>query len=171
MYKRDDRFLAAKMKSEKIKYTEARSADQYRQVKALFLEYAESLEFSLGFQDFEEEMADMPGEYARPDGCILLALQSSKAIGCVALKKLEPDICEMKRLYVRPEFRGKRIGWKLSEMIIEEARKIGYKKMRLDTLSSMTEAISIYRSLGFYDIQPYRYNPFDDAVFLEMDLR
>ncbi len=158
------------MKPGNIKYAKAKSADQFEQVKALFLEYAESLEFSLGFQDFEEEMADMPGEYAPPDGCILMAYSGENIAGCVALRKLEDDICEMKRLYVRPGFRDLGIGESLSEKIIDEARRIGYKKMRLDTLPSMKEAVSIYEDLGFEVILPYRFNPFDGALFMELEL-
>ena len=139
-------------------------------VKELFMEYARSLEFSLGFQDFEEEIAEMPGHYGPPDGCTLLAFCDDKPAGCVALRKLEEGTCEMKRLYVKPEFRGLGLGKTLSEMIIEETKLIGYKKMRLDTLANMKEAISIYRNLGFYDIESYRYNPFDHAVFLEKEL-
>ena len=134
------------------------------------MEYARSLVFNLGFQDFEEEIADMRGHYGSPDGCILLAFYDDKRAGCVALRKLEEGICEMKRLYVRPEFRGLGIGTTLSEKIIDEAQLIGYDKMRLETLSSMTEAISIYRNTGFHDIEPYRYNPFQDAVFLEKNI-
>ena len=158
------------MKSGNIKYAKPKSTEQYRQVKALFFEYAESLEFSLGFQDFEEEIADMPGEYAPPDGCILMAYSGENVAGCVALRKLEDDICEMKRLYVRPGFRGLGIGESLSEKIIDEARRIGYKKMRLDTLPSMKEAVSIYKDLGFNVIPPYRFNPFDGALFMELEL-
>lgn len=134
------------------------------------MEYAYSLEFNLGFQDFEEEIADMYGHYGPPGGCILLAFYSDKPAGCVALRNLEEGVCEMKRLYVKPEFRGSGIGKRLSEKIIEEAKRIGYEKMRLDTLASMKEAISIYRKLGFHDIEPYRYNPFNHAVFLEKKL-
>jgi GNAT superfamily N-acetyltransferase len=150
-----------------IRYLKAEKDEHLEAVKELFLEYARSLEFSLGFQDFEEEIAAMPGHYAPPDGCILLAFYRDKPAGCVAVRKLDKGICEMKRLYVRPEYRGKGMGKTLSERIIEEARKLGYNKMRLDTLESMKEANSIYRKLGFHDIQPYRYNPFEQAVFLE----
>ncbi|UCE68113.1 MAG: GNAT family N-acetyltransferase [Candidatus Zixiibacteriota bacterium] len=146
-------------------------SDEHLEItKEMFMEYAYSLEFNLGFQDFEEEIADMHGYYGPPDGCILLAFCDDEPAGCVALRKLEKGICEMKRLYVKPESRGSGIGKTLSEKIIDEAKRIGYKKMRLDTLASMKEAISIYRNMGFHDIEPYRYNPFRDAVFLEKNI-
>jgi ribosomal protein S18 acetylase RimI-like enzyme len=158
------------MNKTKAKYLVAESDQRLDIVKELFMEYARSLEFNLGFQDFEEEIAEMPGHYGPPDGCILLALYDDVPAGCVALRKLEKGICEMKRLYVKPEFRGRGIGKRLSKMIIAEAKRIGYDKMRLDTLSSMTEANAIYRNLGFHDIEPYRYNPFNHAIFLEKDI-
>jgi len=158
------------MNKEDIKYLKAVSDEHLDIVKELFLEYAHSLEFSLGFQDFEEEIALMPGHYGPPDGCILLALVDDRPAGCVALRRLEEGICEMKRLYVRPEFRGRGIGKALSERIVAEAVKIGYVKIRLDTLRSMKEANSIYGGQGFHEIKPYRYNPFEQAVFLEKDL-
>lgn len=153
-----------------IRYLKAEKDEHLEAVKELFLEYARSLEFSLGFQDFEEEIAGMPGHYGPPDGCILLAFVDDRAAGCVALRRLEEGICEMKRLYVRPQFRERGIGKALSEKITEEAGEIGYVKIRLDTLRSMKEANSLYRSQGFREIEPYRYNPFEQAVFLEKDI-
>lgn len=158
------------MNRKDISYFKAESAEHLDIAKKLFLEYAHSLEFSLGFQDFEEEIADLPGRYGPPDGCLLLAFSNDEPAGCVALRKMEEGICEMKRLFVRPEYRGGGIGKTLSVKIIEEAGKIGYNKMRLDTLGTMKEAISIYRRQGFRDIKPYRFNPFENAVFLEKDI-
>src|SRR4030067_651409 len=103
-------------------------------IHQLFVEYQKWLGIDLCFQNFEQELASLPGEYAPPTGRILLTCYDSKLAGCVALRKVSPEVCEMKRLYLRPEFRGKGIGRKLSVAIIDEARKIGYKKMRLDTL-------------------------------------
>lgn len=140
------------------------------QARELFLEYAASLGFDLSFQDFEKELNEFPGEYAPPDGCLLLAIDEGQLAGCVALKKISPTLCEMKRLYVRPEFRGRGVGRKLSEAVIGEARKIGYARMRLDTVPSMSAATSLYRSLGFKEIPPYRYNPIKGALFMELDL-
>jgi ribosomal protein S18 acetylase RimI-like enzyme len=149
----------------------AQTADHYQWVRRLFQQYADSLGFDLEFQDFSRELAALPGEYAPPRGCILLAARAEEYIGCVALRPLENSICEMKRLYVVPGFRGQKIGRALAEGIIDEARKIGYTHMRLDTIGTMTEAKSLYLSLGFRSIKPYRYNPLDKPTYFELDLR
>lgn len=146
------------------------TSEEIEIVRGLLVEYANSLGFDLGFQNFDEELASLPGEYAKPTGSLLLAKYQGKAAGCVALRKLSDNICEGKRLYVKPEFRGLKIGRKLVEAIIAEARKMGYSYMRGDTLSSMKAANCLYKSLGFYKIEPYRYNPLEDAIFLELKL-
>lgn len=140
------------------------------QTKALFREYARSLGFGLDFQDFEEELRNFPGDYEAPTGCLLLAMIDEEAVGCVALRKLGGDICEMKRLYVNPQYRGLKIGRRLAEAIIDEARRIGYRRMRLDAIRSMEAAVALYSALGFEEIPPYRYNPIEGAVFLELVL-
>lgn len=140
-------------------------------MRELFTEYAASLGFDLCFQDFDKELASLPGEYSSPNGCLIVAMDGSQVVGCVALRRLDNDICEMKRLYVRPEFRGKGIGRELVKAIIDEAKKIGYIRMRLDTVPVMKEAIALYCSMGFYEIEPYRYNPVEGAVFMELNLR
>jgi putative acetyltransferase len=139
-------------------------------IRELFVEYAASLGFDLCFQNFDKELANLAGDYTPPDGRLLLATYEKKIAGCVALRKITDSICEMKRLYVRPGFQGKGIGKELAIAIIEEARKIGYTYMRLDTVPSMREAMALYRSLGFKEIAPYRHNPIDGTIFMELTL-
>jgi len=154
-----------------IEIIEARADGQLAQVKKLFLEYAESLGFSLCFQSFDEELAGLPGMYAPPEGRLLIAYLGGEAVGCAALHKLEDGICEMKRLYVRPSARGQGIGRRLSEQIVSEARLIGYGRMRLDTIATqMQAAVALYRAQGFREIPPYRPNPIAGALYMELDL-
>ena len=136
-------------------------------MRELFLEYANSLGVDLAFQDFQREVATLPGDYDP----ILVAHWNSEVAGCVALHALDRNVCEMKRLYVRPEFRGHAIGRTLAERIIAEAREKGFARMRLDTLPIMGEAQELYRSLGFVEIPPYRFNPIDGSKFMELDLQ
>ena len=136
-------------------------------VRELFLEYAQSLGIDLAFQDFEREVASLPGDYDP----ILIAHWNSEVAGCVALHGWDRDVCEMKRLYVRPAFRGHAIGRALAERIIVEAREKRFARMRLDTLPIMREAQELYRSLGFLEIPPYRFNPIDGSKFMELDLQ
>ena len=150
---------------------QAESSQQVSTVRELFLEYAKSLNFSLCFQSFEKELAELPGEYAPPSGRLLLAAHGSQLAGCVALHKLENEICEMKRLYVRPQFRGKGLGRVLAQRIVADARQIGYKRLRLDTVEPvMRGAVALYRKLGFREIAPYRENPVAGALYMELEL-
>jgi putative acetyltransferase len=140
-------------------------------VRELFLEYANSLGFSLCFQGFDQELAGLPGKYAPPQGRLLLAEFSGKPAGCVALHSIQPEIAEMKRLYVRPEFRGKGVGVALTNAILREAKKIGYQRLRLDTIQPlMSDAIAMYRRFGFYEIAPYRPNPIAGTLYMELAL-
>jgi putative acetyltransferase len=149
----------------------AESPEQISTVRELFLEYAQSLGFSLCFQGFDKELAELPGDYAPPEGRLLLADIGGEVAGCVALHKIDNDTCEMKRLYVRPQFRGKGLGKALAEHIIREARAIGYKKLRLDTVEPvMRTAVAMYRQLGFHEIAPYRANPIEGALYMELEL-
>lgn len=152
-------------------FCDAQSHAQIAAIRELFLEYAQSLGFSLCFQNFDQELASLPGDYAPPDGRLVLAIQREAAAGCVALHKIDADRCEMKRLYVRPQFRGLGLGLNLAQRVIAEARKIGYKYLRLDTVEpKMATAVAMYRRLGFREIAPYRANPIEGALYLELQL-
>jgi ribosomal protein S18 acetylase RimI-like enzyme len=139
-------------------------------IRDLMLEYAAFLGFDLAFQGFDQELAALPGDYAPPQGRLFLARCDRQPAGCVALRPLEAGVCEMKRLYVRPAYRGQRLGRRLAERVIAEARQIGYKWMRLDTVPSMRRAQDLYRSLGFYEIEAYRHNPIPGTSYLELVL-
>jgi ribosomal protein S18 acetylase RimI-like enzyme len=153
-----------------LEILEAESGENLEQVRILFEEYADMLDFSLDFQNFEEEFANLPGDYTRPAGCLLLAFHKRQLAGCVGLRKLSDGVCEMKRLYVKEQFRGLGLGRALAEAVIKEAQKIGYNYMLLDTVPSMEVARALYSSLGFKQTRPYRYNPIEGAVFMELRL-
>lgn len=150
-------------------FVQVESAAQIVQARELFLEYAKSLGFSLCFQNFDQELANLPGEYAPPAGRLLLAVFDHQVAGCVALHKLEDGICEMKRLYLRPQFRGKGLGRVLADRIIAQARELGYTRMRLDTVEPvMKDAVAMYRRIGFREIAPYCNNPIAGALYMEL---
>ena len=139
-------------------------------VRELFREYQRSLGVDLCFQGFDNEVAELPGSYAPPRGRLFLAFDGDDAGGCIALRPLADDLCEMKRLYLRPSLRGKGAGRALTERVIDEARAIGYRAMRLDTLPMMSEARALYVSLGFQRIAPYYENPVPGTLYMERAL-
>jgi GNAT superfamily N-acetyltransferase len=154
-----------------LRITQVTSDNDIQQARQLFQQYEASLGISLCFQNFAAELANLPGDYAPPRGRLLLAREFDQVMGCVALRPHGPTTCEMKRLFVRPEYRDRGLGRVLVEAIIEEARKIGYAHMRLDTIADrMDRAVALYRSIGFVEIPPYRNNPVDSATFMELDL-
>jgi ribosomal protein S18 acetylase RimI-like enzyme len=152
-----------------LQIVHADDAEHVEVIRALFREYAESLGFSLCFQNFDEELAQLPGKYSRPRGRLLLARVGDEHAGCVGVQPFLSDICEMKRLYVRPAFRGAGIGRALAEAAICETTEAHYAAIRLDTIEPlMGAAVRMYRTLGFYDIEPYRPNPIAGALYMEL---
>lgn len=150
---------------------DAHEGPHLEQARGLFLEYAAGLPFSLDYQGFGQELDALPGKYAPPAGRLLLATEAGRALGCVAFRPLSPpEICEMKRLYVRPEARGQRLGALLAESIIDAARAAGYRRMRLDTSRDMTAAVRLYESLGFSPIDRYNDDPVPGTVWMELAL-
>lgn len=150
---------------------QAETAAQIEDARRLFREYEAWLDVDLCFQSFEEELNTLPGKYAQPSGRLFLALIDEKPAGCIALRKIGNDICEMKRLYVRDDARGTGLGKMLIERLIEEAKTIGYKRMRLDTLpDKMPKAVRLYQSYGFQKIEPYYENPHKETLFMEKEL-
>jgi ribosomal protein S18 acetylase RimI-like enzyme len=153
-----------------VEIVHASSTGDLRDVRQLFEDYAASLGFSLSFQGFDRELAELPGRYALPSGRLLLARIGDRVAGCVALRKLEDGVCEMKRLFVRPELARRGVGRRLALALVEEARAAGYEAMRLDTVPGMEAAMSLYESLGFRDVAPYTDNPIAGARFMELRL-
>lgn len=137
-----------------------------RVVRTLFDEYARGLGFDLGFQGFDEELRTLPGKYREPAGRVLLAWRDDEALGCVALRPVQGESCEMKRLYVRPGVRGAGLGRQLAERICVEAREAGYARIVLDTIETMVAARRLYEALGFEPVEPYVFNPIPGAMFL-----
>lgn len=150
----------------KVRYTDAGVAEA-PEMRELFSEYGRSLGIDLSFQDFDQELATLPGKYSPPDGAVIIARLEEVACGCVALRRIDATTCEMKRLYVRPDARGLGIGAELVRRIMDTAKARGYRAMRLDTLPSMRSAIALYASFGFREIPAYTYNPIRGAVYME----
>lgn len=153
-----------------IEIRPAEPAGDVQVVRQLFRDYADALGIDLCFQDFEAELASLPGKYAPPQGRLILAWSSGEAAGCVALRPIDGETCEMKRLYVKPRFRAHHLGRFLAERICREARDAGYRRICLDTLPSMTSAMHLYSKLGFQPIGPYVFNPIEGAMFLGLIL-
>jgi GNAT superfamily N-acetyltransferase len=154
-----------------ISITQAETADEIELARILFREYEAAIGIDLCFQNFDDEVAGLPGAYAPPDGRLLFARRDHDVVGCIALRRLDDETCEMKRLFVRPSGRGLGLGRQLAERLIAEARTPGYKRMRLDTLTGvMDHAIALYRELGFTEIEPYYHNPYSGTLFMEVSL-
>jgi GNAT superfamily N-acetyltransferase len=154
-----------------LRLTQATTKNDLDQARELFNEYEASLGISLCFQNFGEELANLPGDYAPPRGRLLVAREFDQLAGCVAMRPVDQTTCEMKRLFLRPAYRSRGLGRVLVEAIIEEARKIGYTHMRLDTITDrMGRAVELYKSMGFVEIEPYYHSPVDTTKFMELDL-
>ncbi len=154
-----------------IEIIQAETVEEIEQVRGLLREYEAWFGMNLCFQDFDEEVASLPGKYAAPEGRLFLAFVDEKLAGCIALRKLEDGVCEMKRLFVKEDFRGQKIGIALIEKLIAEARIIGYEKMRLDTFPpKMGKAVKLYESYGFREIPAYYHNPYGETLYMEKDL-
>ncbi|SRR6266404_892375 len=154
-----------------MSFRQAESSEDTQRARELFEEYAAWLGINLCFQNFDKELAELPGDYAPPSGRLFLADDGDDVMGCVALRKIGDSVGEMKRLYVRPQFRGRGLGRTLTEKLIAEAKQIDYASLRLDTLpGKMDQAIAMYRSLGFKEIAPYYKNPVEGATFMELIL-
>ena len=150
---------------------QATTGEHIDAARTLFKEYETGLGISLCFQNFDQELKTLPGDYAPPDGRLLLAIENDQLAGCIAMRKLSDGVCEMKRLFVRPAHRATGLGRFLAKSIIDEARKLGYTHMRLDTIpGKMDKAIALYESIGFVEIEPYRQNPVEGARFMELKL-
>jgi ribosomal protein S18 acetylase RimI-like enzyme len=162
---------AVRTTADELVIRQAQTSADIAQARELFLEYGQSLGFSLCFQNFDKELEGLPGGYAAPAGRLLLAEFGGQLAGCGALRRLDQETCEMKRLFVRPEFRGKGLGRTLAEKLIAEARGIGYRRMRLDTVEPLMKgAVAMYRDLGFHGIEPYCENPITGALYMELEL-
>lgn len=152
------------------KFIIARSKAEFLQAKELFLEYAEWLGFELNYQNFDQELKDIHTQYGPPEGSLILIRSGEKAIGCAGIRKNEGRIAELKRMYIQEQHQGKGLGRLLLNEAIGQARQLGYERIRLDTLPSMGGANHLYESFGFVDIPAYRFNPFPEARFMELDL-
>jgi putative acetyltransferase len=156
--------------SSMIQIIHSHMPEQVGKVRSLFGQYAISMGLNLGFQNFDDELINLPGDYTPPAGALLMAVERSASIGCVAMRPIDRSICEMKLLFVKPAHRGKGVGRQLMESIVDEAKKAGYLSMRLDAIPTMHEAIRLCQSIGFHEIEPTCWNPIPGALYFEMDL-
>ena len=154
----------------KYQWIESADHDLIPNVRELFEEYSRELGIDLCFQGFTEELASLPGKYAPPKGGLVVILEDEYPIACGALRELEPDLVELKRIYVRPEHRAKGLGLAITLALMDRARTINYRRVRLDTLRRLTPAVKLYSSLGFVEIEPYNFNPEPDIVYMEREL-
>lgn len=157
--------------TETIRFCIAHTTAEFDDARNLFQQYAASLNIDLSFQNFAAELRALEAQYGAPKGAVVLAYKDETPIGCVGIRENEPGIAELKRMYVKPDYRRYKIGMKLLTLALETATELNYTFIRLDTLASMTPAINLYRSFGFYDIAPYRFNPIEGAVYMEKKLR
>lgn len=155
---------------EDVAYRVAATTDEFAAAKELFMEYARSLDIDLGFQGFDDELNTIDSQYGKPSGALLIAYKDNRAVGCAGIRRLDEDTAELKRMFVQEEYRRFKIGRKLLELAINVARDLNYKRVRLDTLPGMASAQSLYRSFGFYEIPPYRFNPVREALYMEKRL-
>jgi putative acetyltransferase len=159
------------MMTSDIIYKIAETNPDFEQGKELFREYAKSLGVDLSFQDFEKELATIDQQYRKPGGGLILSFKDERPVGCVGIRKLDDDTAELKRMYVKVEYRGYNIGIELLKRSVKLASELGYKRIRLDTLKNMTRAQSLYQSFGFYEIPSYRFNPLEGTIYMEKDLQ
>ena len=157
-------------KATEVLFKIANTPQDFQEGESLFRQYAASLQLDLSFQDFESELKTIDQQYQAPKGALLLACIEGRAVGCVGVRELEGETAELKRMFVRPEYRGLQIGHRMLGQILAVAKELGYKKIRLDTMPDMTQAQNLYRSFGFSEIRPYRFNPVAGAVYMEKDL-
>ena len=153
-----------------ITIREAQNPSDIRYIRQLFQEYARGLDIDLCFQSFDQELATLPGAYVPPKGALLLAEDRDQKVGCIALRKIREDIGEVKRLYIVPKYRGLGIARRLIGTLIEQAKVLGFSRLRLDTLAEMKAAQHLYRSFGFQEIPPYYHNPIERAIYMELIL-
>ncbi|MEM6629810.1 MAG: GNAT family N-acetyltransferase [Bacteroidota bacterium] len=159
------------MNAHEVSIQEARTPKAYEMGKVLFEEYARELQVDLSFQNFEEEMERIQEQYGKPSGCLYIVFgEKEEPVGCFGIRKWDGKVCELKRMYIHTRYRGYGLGKRLLKKSIVVGRQLGYQTMRLDTLPTMNSAISLYKSVGFYEIDPYRYNPIEGTKYFERQL-